>query len=157
MNKSAAQRWVIVYPTTPMFLRVRCNEKPRPDGVPMSLPGTFRTWRDVRLESAMRFKADIAVEPDPFSRERLLDPLDRRMLPVLDLDPVRRAAGAVGAVTALRNQALQTEVAGSASTAWLNRTWKVLEAGSARRLFLLRRFWSRSILPIVDRAARVLS
>jgi hypothetical protein len=24
------QRWVIVYPTTPMFLRVRCNEKPRP-------------------------------------------------------------------------------------------------------------------------------
>ena len=25
-----------------------------------STHGTFRTWRDVRLESAMRFKADIA-------------------------------------------------------------------------------------------------
>jgi len=60
MNKSAAQRWVIVYPTTPMFLRVRCNEKPRPDGVPMSLPGTFETCRDVRSMVAIGGQADIA-------------------------------------------------------------------------------------------------
>jgi hypothetical protein len=25
----------------------------------MSVPGTFRTWRDVRLESVMRTKADV--------------------------------------------------------------------------------------------------
>jgi hypothetical protein len=60
MNKSAAQRWVIVYPTTPMFLRVRCNEKPRPDGVPMSLPGTERTYRDVGYLVAFGCKADIS-------------------------------------------------------------------------------------------------
>ena len=36
------------------------------------------------------------------------------MLPVFHFDPIRRPAGAVWAVAALRNQALQTEVAGSA-------------------------------------------
>ena len=31
----------------------------------MSPVGTFRTWRDVRVESAMRFKADIAESNIP--------------------------------------------------------------------------------------------
>ncbi len=34
------------------------------------------------------------------------DPLDRRVLRVLHLDPIRRAAGAVGPITALRHHAV---------------------------------------------------
>ena len=48
------------------------------------------------------------------SRERLLDPVQRRVFTVLDLDPVRRPAGAVAALAALRDHALQAELAGVA-------------------------------------------
>jgi hypothetical protein len=52
------------------------------------------------------------------SRERLLDPIHRRVTSVLDLDPVRRAAGAVPALAALGNHALQPELAGVAEQVW---------------------------------------
>src|SRR5260221_361589 len=48
------------------------------------------------------------------SCERLLDPIDGRMTSVFHFDPIRRPAGAIGPIAALRNQALQTEVAGGA-------------------------------------------
>ena len=44
----------------------------------------------------------------------MLDPLDGGVLPVLDLNPIRRAAGAVAAVAALGGHALKPELASRA-------------------------------------------
>jgi hypothetical protein len=46
--------------------------------------------------------------------DSLLDPLHCRMGGVFHLDPVRRGAGAVGAIAVLRHQALEAELAGLA-------------------------------------------
>ena len=44
--------------------------------------------------------------------ELILHPAERRMLPVLDLDPVPEPAAAVGALAVLGDHALQSEQAG---------------------------------------------
>jgi len=38
--------------------------------------GTFRTWRDVRLESAMRPKADVDLHPGQATYEKTPSALD---------------------------------------------------------------------------------
>ena len=45
-------------------------------GCGMSAPGTFRTWRDVRLESAMRPKANVDLHPGQAAYEKTPSALD---------------------------------------------------------------------------------
>ena len=47
--------------------------------------------------------------------ERIHHPAERRMLPVLDLDPAIKPAGTIEAVAVLRNQPLQVHQAGNSS------------------------------------------
>jgi hypothetical protein len=53
-------------------------------------------------------------EGSPSFAQGYLDPRHPRMLGVLHLDPVRRRAGAIGPIAALRHQALAAKLAGLA-------------------------------------------
>src|SRR5258708_23460563 len=68
----------------------------------------------VQSEPRLRGGSDFLSLPldlfrSPASGDRLLDPIQRGMTSVLHLDPVRRPAGAIDALPALRNQALKAE------------------------------------------------
>jgi|SRR5450432_360943 hypothetical protein len=61
---------------------------------PMSLVGTFLTWRDVWLESAICLKADIAESDIPIASAASLREAFESGAPVLD-QPRRRISGPV--------------------------------------------------------------